>query len=268
MDPNAKPPDLELFEPSTNDGEHDGTASGTFESATDVVDCARCQKRVVPDRGRCPHCKSFLPGNQINRRHPVRVARVEEIHTQLLTDYAPHTVLHRTLARHLATVLERLELVSASGSVENTRLTAQARDLAAALEDARTARPASDPDLANLTPDELVARASSVLELARLAAEASKKPLSSAVEPPASEANGAPANPVCPGGADSASAPLPEPTCPFCRHPLGRCLDLQTTNLDTWRVLHAHDPAEVDRRAREATREMFESLRRFGPARY
>ncbi len=50
--------------------------------------------------------------------------------------------------------------------------------------------------------------------------------------------------------------------------PDNRDLQLKEHNLVAWRLLHYGDVEEVERRRVEATKEMYESLRRFGPVNF
>ncbi len=50
--------------------------------------------------------------------------------------------------------------------------------------------------------------------------------------------------------------------------PDNRDAQLKESNLTAWRMLHYGDVEEVERRRVENTKEMFESLRRHGPANY
>lgn len=56
--------------------------------------------------------------------------------------------------------------------------------------------------------------------------------------------------------------------CPFCHKPLADCADLRAKDLDLYEVLHYDAPEFVEQRQQRATAEMYESLRRHGPARY
>jgi hypothetical protein len=68
---------------------------------------------------------------------------------------------------------------------------------------------------------------------------------------------------------EPASRPLPESeSCPFCQKSPSECTDLKATRREAWAAIHYDHPDEVKKRDEAATAEMFESLRRHGPARY
>jgi hypothetical protein len=95
-----------------SDGPDDGTA-------TDVRFCKKCGHDVVPiDKGRCPVHKIFLKGNFVAQKHPVRIARVQELLARVSADFAPSTVDEHSTAEQLAAVMERLETLQ-PGSVEH-----------------------------------------------------------------------------------------------------------------------------------------------------
>ena len=51
-----------------------------------------------------------------------------------------------------------------------------------------------------------------------------------------------------------------EPRCEYGCGSMSECDALKSTRLDAWRVLHANDPEEIERRRRENTAAMYRTL--------
>jgi hypothetical protein len=238
-------------------------AAGITDSLP-VTHCSNCEIDVRPKgKGMCPKCGRMLKGAFLARKTPRNVLRRDQLHAEIVAEYKPDTWYLRRACRWLANIDERLETVK-DGTPEHTRLIGRWTELTSTLEASRS-RQAPSINLEDLDPDEVVAHAERVLEMARLARDAQRTsdaylaqapPLGVSPRP---EPNDAPAESLI---------PQPEPLCPYCHQSITRCAEIKTTRLDAWQALHHNDPSEIERRGKLATAEMYESLRRHGPARY
>jgi hypothetical protein len=201
--------------------------------------------------------------NFMRRTHPVNVARKKQLLEKLVADYHPSTTMLMSSCEHLAGILEQLEVLKA-GSQEHKRLVELSQLLAASLEVSRpaTAAPTTPTDL---DEDELIERTTTMLRsLLELRDEAKR---SAEMRAGYCHPDGVDGSPFADGagqdapvlaGAAPAGVPLAEPTrCPYCGQ--APCVGPEHSAFE---VLHWDDPEEVDRRAKAATAEMIESLRR------
>jgi hypothetical protein len=207
--------------------------------------------------GRCAKGHPIV-GNQLARKHIANVARREQLYAENVAEYKPDTLQLRDACRWLANVRERLDTIR-EGTAEHDRLLANWTKLTATLEASRQARESHRmTNLEQLSPDEIVAKAERMLEMARLIRDSGREPLASTAThsvPEPSELGY-----VEPEGTEPAPPPLE--TCPFCRRPLAECADLRATRPDVLEALHYDSPEMVEQRRQKATAEMFESLRR------
>jgi len=203
--------------------------------------CRSCQATVTPvGKGTCPRCARFLRLNFVSRKHAVNKLRRQQILEQLLADYHPTTTLGHSSCDMLAGILEQLESMK-PGSPDHQRLVQLSQLLGTSLEESRPARETKDAE---------------TIIIRRII-----------VRPPDIERD----EDVSAKAIEDAAQPTPvhsEPVCESCHQSLSRCAEIKATRPDIWPTLHYNDPEEVARRDKEATTEMYESLRRHGPARY
>ncbi len=276
--------------PSDVEGEPEAPTTEHLAGVPDSLPpqwCGKCKADVIP-RGKslCPRCGRMLKQSFLARKHPVNILRRDALRKKLTDEYRPTTQRLQSMCEQYAGVLEQLEVLKA-GSQEHKRLVELGQLLGDALEAARPAE-AADASVENMTPEQLEAYA---LDLAQMARNMRLPPMS---------APGADRWPPVPDGqpqerpeslegdslappeinvprADQRAGqspepallepraslePAPAPRCPFCHQAFAKCAEIREQRLDDWRVLHYDDPAEQQRRAELATKEMFESLRR------
>jgi hypothetical protein len=222
--------------------------------------CAHCKITVVPlPKGLCPTCGRFVPGS---RKRQVNVERRQQLLAKLVADYQPQTTLAHSSCEHLAGVLEQLDVLKA-GTQEHKRLVELSQLLGSALERSRTSTKDPHADVDDMTAEQLEAEALRLVVLAR----ALRTPSTTSISPPFDTT---PIVSSLPGDGHAAAvpreapAPAPEPpTCKWCNR--SPCIGPAHPAFATF---HHDDPTEVERRDKEATAEMHESLRRYGPARY
>jgi hypothetical protein len=216
--------------------------------------CAKCQADVIPrGKGVCPRCGRILRLNFLARRHPVNKLRKQQLFDQLIADYQPQTTLAQASCEHLAGVLEQLEALKA-GSQEHKRLVELAQLLGTALEASRTqdAR-SSDADPASITPDAMIERTTAILRGLLQLHDEQERSRAHIDAIPRETSAGAEAELLVKA---EPTAPAPE-RCLYCHQ--APCVG---ASHHAFEVLHWNDPAEIEKRAAQATAEMFESLRR------
>jgi hypothetical protein len=112
--------------------------------------------------------------------------------------------------------------------------------------------PDEKPGLEGLSIDQLLERTTILREhLLTLR----NGPAKSVDAPEASPIVVLPAQPSDPSPLEEPS-PVEPPECCYCRQPFSACVDMKAAHISTWRSLHWNDPAEVQRRSVEATKEM------------
>jgi hypothetical protein len=128
--------------------------------------CRHCKVMVRPTgKGLCPRCAKFVRLNFVARRHPINVARVDQLNAQLVAEYRPQTMVARTTCRHLAGTWERLEH-NKPGSPEWQRLTAVSQAQSQSLRDmcAETRQGNATLDLSHRSFADLAELAASIAE--------------------------------------------------------------------------------------------------------
>jgi hypothetical protein len=256
--------DPERSEPSPGNGLPVGTAP--VVTAPVVSYCSTCDREVTPvGKGQCPICHRWVPFNSGSRKHPVNVARCEQIQQELNKEFPPANVVQRAARKQLAAALERLETTK-PGTTEWQRLSTVVKELS---DDLCPPTPPTDTrvdnPLASLSFDQLIAQMEEQLGMLRaIRDDAEHEPgLSTADGSYYAHAAGPPSEP--PATLAPAPEPRPEPRCAYGCGTLARCAELQATRLDAWRALHFLDPEEVKRRDAEATAVMMRQLRRGTP---
>jgi hypothetical protein len=246
-----------------------GTPSEPASDTPNLRWCSKCESLVIPvsrDPNRCPTCKTFVVGNRSRSGDSPDLKLRARILAALLREYEPRTEPEQAQCRALANVIVKMEHVRVGGN-EYGRLVSMLKDLKATLDDARASRQQPAEALPAMSPEQMldvvdhlrdqiiatlehdIAQAKQLEADRRAEAEAA---IAKAQDPPA----------------PSPPASSTEPTCPYCKEPVEHCRSMRETRLDNWRALHRDDPHEIKRRDEAATKEMYESLRRYGPARY
>jgi hypothetical protein len=223
-----------------------GSASEPVPGVTaDLRYCSRCDAQVVAvGKGRCPTCKSFLKGNTVPVKHPANVAKRDAILADLVAEYQPSTTMERSGCELLASTLERLASTR-PGSTEWSRLMNASQTLSTSL---RTNAPIEAATAyENYTLAQLVTRAEQLLVESRRIAS---RPRPAPFVPP-------PPTPRPPSALDPPVSTETIPQCAYGCGSLEHCAKVKVENPEAWAAIHFHDPCEVARRSREATRVMF-----------
>jgi hypothetical protein len=213
--------------------------------------CPNCKADVLPkDKGRCPRCARMLKGSFLARRHPVNLLRRDALLAKLVADYQPNTTMQHATCQHLAGTLEQLEVIK-PGSQEWQRLTQMAQQLAEALEETRASRKYTTTSLEDLSPNDVVARAERVLQMARLVRDATRErdSLTSTTDP----ASMTSVNATAPSTFIQQATLAPEPRCPYGCGTLAECAELKETRPDVWATFHGRDPEVIQKKNDEAT---------------
>jgi hypothetical protein len=249
--------------------------------------CAHCKVDVQPrGKGLCPRCGRFLRQSFAARKHPVNLARRDELHNENIAEYKPQTLHLRRACRWLANITERLEHVK-DGTPEHQRLVDMWTHLTATLEASRTPTPDANPGVERM-PQTALELARDLLQ--RLAAgetlsereqgqldvldaamrgelllrgelvsdDPSPVVIDQAPAPPT-------ADPIVQATVPTAAPAAAEPTCAYCHQSHERCAEIKATNLDAWQVLHYSDPTEVAKRDEEATAIMMKQMGKPSP---
>jgi len=233
-------------DPSVENGTTSGSSSsGRTAAELGVPDtlpvtwCPKCQADVKPmGKGQCPRCGRVLKHSFMARKKPVNVLVRDQHLRKLVADYQPSTTMATATCRHLAGILEQLDVMR-PGSAEYQRLVQLSQQLATRLEETR---PPKQVDRITEVHRVIVWPHGELPEpapTAGLQAEGVSKP-------------DAP-NPV--PGAASPVGPAPEPGCPYCRR---ECVG---PDHPAFAVLHWSDPEEIKRRDAEATAVMLKTMR-------
>lgn len=151
--------------PTTTDDERAAHLRGEPDALPEVL-CRHCKVMVRPTgKGICPRCAKFVRLNFIARRHPVNVARVDQLNAMLLAEHRPTTLDGKTLCRHQAATWERLEHVK-PGTPEWQRLTAVSQAQSQSLRDmcAEARQGTATFDFDRLSLEELADRACFIAE--------------------------------------------------------------------------------------------------------
>lgn len=250
--------------------------------------CKKCQADVLPvGKGDCPRCHCALRLNFKARRHPVNVARRDAELAKLAARYRPHTTMVQSTCEMQAGILEQLATLK-PGSTEHDRLVKLSQQLFDVLETSlagRESRTSSDMPGIDLMPLSALNLAMDLLnrriageqlserELGQLdvlhAAEQGKVllppdpanvPDMSAYRSQASAEIVEPRSTSRPVSEPAPAQPPAEPQCGYGCGSLTRCAEIKATRLDTWRLFHQLDPAEIKRRDAEATAEMMHMI--------
>ncbi|HYT69217.1 MAG TPA: hypothetical protein VEL51_22540 [Vicinamibacterales bacterium] len=229
--------------------------------------CPKCNIPLPVDATNCWSCGQYVPGHKDARKR-LKKHDVDALISKAKADYAPATTLAHHLCENLGLSLAELK-ATRPGSPDHQRLLAAVQTIVAILDVPRSSAPAP-ADLDGLTDDQLIARMTTHLRFLINARELEQAPCRPTdVDGGLLRDDVSDAGPSVKASADPAgeaslptSAPAPEPPCMYCHQPLARCAEIRETRLDTWEVLHRNDPIVVKKRDDDATKEMFESLRR------
>lgn len=188
-------------------------------------------------------------------RRPIDVDEVARLENTYVREYAPANEHGRAMCGEKASIDEAIRRAK-RGSPEHQRLVQLSIQLAEALEAARPAA-ADHADVDRMSLDELAAENARLIALAREIP--ARTPTPQFDSSPIIDVSANAETPTTPA-AEPERAPVPQ--CEHCHRNFEDCAVLHESDIELWRTFHFNDPIEVDRRAKAATEEMYEAIRR------